>query len=147
MKAREMDIKLTPEERLEVFGGFVPEEHAEEAEERWGDTDAYRQFQQRVSNYTKEDWLKIKAEHEEIAGNLAALFKSRTAPDGEDAIAAAEAHRQHISRWYYDCIHEMHRFTKKTTEANHATYRRSQAWQKPTRKFHAALQPENMQPE
>ncbi len=24
-------------------------------------------------------------------------------------MAAAEAHRQHISRWYYDCSHEIHR--------------------------------------
>lgn len=104
-----MDINLTPEERLEVFGSFVPEEYAEEVEERWGDTDAYRQSQRRVSNYTKKDWLKIKAEHKEVAANLAALFKSGTAPDDEDAIAAAEAHREHISRWYYDCSHKMHR--------------------------------------
>ena len=30
MEAREMDIKLTPEERLEVFGDFEPEYHEEE---------------------------------------------------------------------------------------------------------------------
>jgi hypothetical protein len=24
-------------------------------------------------------------------------------------MAAAEAHRQHIGRWYYDCSHEIHR--------------------------------------
>jgi hypothetical protein len=104
-----MDIKLTPEERLEVFGDFNPEEHAEEAEQRWGGTDAYRQSQRRVSNYTKEDWLKIKAEHEEVAANLATLFESGAAPDSEEAMAAVEAHRQHISRWYYDCSHEIHR--------------------------------------
>ena len=109
LEAREMDIKLTPEERLEVFGDFNPEEHAVEAEQRWGGTDAYRQSRRRVSNYTKEDWLKIKAEHEEVAANLAALFESGAAPDSEEAMAAAEAHRRHISRWYYDCSHEMHR--------------------------------------
>jgi hypothetical protein len=109
MEAREMDIKLTPEERLEVFGDFNPEDHAEEAEQRWGGTDAYRQSQRRVSNYTKEDWLKIKAEHEEVAANLAALIESGAAPDSEEAMAAAEAHRQHTSRWYYDCSYEIHR--------------------------------------
>jgi MerR family transcriptional regulator, thiopeptide resistance regulator len=109
MEAREMDIKLTPEERLEVFGNFVPEEHAEEAEQRWGGTAAYRQSQRRVSNYTKEDWLKIKAEHDEVTANLAALFESGSAPDSEEARAAVEAHRQHISRWYYDCSYEIHR--------------------------------------
>ena len=34
MEAKTMDIKLTPEERFEVFGEFRPEDHAEEAERR-----------------------------------------------------------------------------------------------------------------
>ena len=109
MEARDMGIKLTPEERMKVFGDFNPEDHAEEAERRWGGTDAYRQSQRRVSSYTKEDWLKIKAEHDEVAASLAALFESGAAPDSEEAMAAAEAHRRHISRWYYDCSHEIHR--------------------------------------
>jgi DNA-binding transcriptional MerR regulator len=109
LEAREMDIKLTPEERLEVFGDFKPEEHAEEAKQRWGGTDAYRQSQRRVSKYTKEDWLKIKAEHDEVAANLAALFESGAAPESEEAMAAVEAHRQHMSRWYYECSYEIHR--------------------------------------
>jgi len=104
MEAREMDIKLTPEERLEVFGDFDPEAHAEEAEQRWGGTGVYRQSQRRVSNYTKEDWLKIKAEHDEVAANLAALFESGATPDSEEAMAAAEAHRQHNFRANYDVL-------------------------------------------
>lgn len=108
MEAQEMDIKLTPEERLEVFGDFNPEDHAEEAKEHWGGTDAHRQSQRRVSNYTKEDWLRAKAEHDEVAATLATLFESGAEPDSEKAMAAAEAHRRHISRWYYDCSREIH---------------------------------------
>lgn len=108
MEARKMDIDLTPEERLEVFGDFVPEDHAEEARERWGDTDAYRESRRRVSNYTKEDWLEIRAEHEEISAKLAVLFQSGAAPESEEARAAAEEHRRHISRWFYDCGYEIH---------------------------------------
>lgn len=108
MEARQMDIKLTPEEKLEVFGDFDPEEYAEEAEQRWGETEAYRQSQSRVSNYTKEDWLKIKAEEEEVSANLATLFESGAAPDSDDAMTAAEAHRQHITRWFYDCSYDIH---------------------------------------
>ena len=43
MEARTMDIPLTPEERLEVFGEFRPEDYAEEAEQRWGDTEPYKE--------------------------------------------------------------------------------------------------------
>jgi hypothetical protein len=110
MEAKKMGIQLTPEERFEVFGDFRPEDYAEEAEQRWGDTEAYyRQSQQRVAAYTKEGWLKIKAEEEQVRANLAAAFAAGSAPDSEKAMAAAEAHRQHISRWFYECSYEIHR--------------------------------------
>ena len=104
-----MDIRLTPEERFEVFGEFRPEDYAEEAEQRWGGTKAYRQSQRRVATYKKEDWQRIKTEEEQVRTDLAAAFAAGSAPDSEEAMAAAEAHRQHISRWYYDCSHEIHR--------------------------------------
>lgn len=108
MEAEKMDIKLTAEERLEVFGDFVPEDHEEEAKRRWGGTDAYKESQRRVSKYTKEDWLKIKAEEEETTAKFASLFESGAAADGEEAMDAAEAHRMHITRWFYECGYEIH---------------------------------------
>lgn len=109
MEARKMDVPLTPEERLEVFGEFRPEDHAEEAERRWGDSEAFKESNRRVSKYTKEDWLTLQAEAEEIQNRLATAFEAGLAPDGEEAMAAAEAHRQHISRWFYECTYEIHR--------------------------------------
>src|SRR5215208_8294747 len=109
MEARTMDIPLTPEERLEVFGEFRPEDYAEEAEQRWGETEAYKESQRRVSGYTKEDWHRLKAEEEEIRARLAAALDAGLAPEGEEAMLAAEAHRQYISRWFYECGYEIHR--------------------------------------
>jgi MerR family transcriptional regulator, thiopeptide resistance regulator len=108
MEAQKMGIHLTPEERFEIFGDFRPEDYAEEVEQRWGGTEAYRQSQRRVAAYTKEDWQRIKAE-EEVRANLAAAFAAGLAPDSDDAMAAAEAHRQHISRWFYECSYDIHR--------------------------------------
>ena len=104
-----MDIRLTPEERLEVFGEFRPEDHAEEAEQRWGETEAYKESNRRVSGYTKEDWQQLKSEEEEIRTRLAAAFETGLVPDSDEAMAAVEAHRGHISRWFYECSYEMHR--------------------------------------
>jgi hypothetical protein len=109
MEAREMDIKLTPEERLEVFGELRPRRPRRRGRAALG---RYRRLPAVPATrleYTKEDWLKIKAEHDRGGGHLAALFESGAAPDSEEAMAAAEAHRRHISRWYYDCSHEIHR--------------------------------------
>jgi MerR family transcriptional regulator, thiopeptide resistance regulator len=109
MEARTMNIQLTPEERFEVFGEFRPEDYAEEAEQRWGETEAYRQSQRRVASYKKEDWQQLKAEEEKVRARLAAAFAAGLPPDSEEAMAAAEAHRQHISRWFYECTYDIHR--------------------------------------
>src|SRR5215212_2312151 len=109
MEARSMDMRLTPEERLEVFGEFRPEDYAEEAEQRWGETEAYKESNRRVSKYNKEDWQRLKAEGEEVQDRLAAALEAGLAPDSEEAMAAVEAHRQHISRWFYECTYEIHR--------------------------------------
>lgn len=108
MEAKKMDIKLTPEERLEIFGDFVPEDYEEEAERRWGNTEAYKESQRRVSEYTNDDWLKIKAGEEEISSTFATLFESGASPESEEAMDAAEAHRMHITRWFYECGYDIH---------------------------------------
>jgi MerR family transcriptional regulator, thiopeptide resistance regulator len=109
MEAEKMAISLTPHERLEVFGGHNPAQHADEAEARWGETEPYRESRRRTRSYTKQDWLMIKAESELITGALAAAKAAGEAPASAAAMDAAEQHRQHISRWFYDCSPEMHR--------------------------------------
>ncbi|MGH3324383.1 MAG: MerR family transcriptional regulator, partial [Streptomyces sp.] len=108
MEARKMGINLTPEEKFEVFGGFDPEEHAEEAERRWGGTDAYRESQRRTASYTKEDWLRIKEEQEEWGRRFVAQMDSGDGPESAAAMDLAEEHRQQICRFYYDCTYEIH---------------------------------------
>lgn len=108
MEARRMNVRLTPEERFEVFGDFDPDAHAEEAERRWGGTEAYRQSAERVGRYSKEDWLRNKAENEDWARRFAELMASGAPADSPEAMALAEEHRQLITRWFYDCSYEIH---------------------------------------
>lgn len=108
LEARIMGITLDPEEMLEVFGEHDPTEHAQEAEERWGDTDAYRESNRRTSTYSKQDWQRLGAESEEIEAELAACLLAGEPSDGARARAAAERHRLHIDTWFYPCSYEMH---------------------------------------
>ncbi len=93
----------------EVFGSFDPAEHEAEAEQRWGGTHAFRQSQQRASKYGKEQWKNISAEAERVTSGLAATMKAGLPATGEAAMDLAEQHRQHISRWFYDCSYAVHR--------------------------------------
>ena len=108
MEAHTMGISLTPEERFEVFGEHDPSQYDAEVEQRWGETDAYRESRRRTSSYTKEDWLRIKAEGADVERRFAEALRSGVAADSEQAMDVAEEHRQHISRWFYDCPPEMH---------------------------------------
>ncbi|MEU6020544.1 MerR family transcriptional regulator [Micromonospora sp. NPDC047134] len=108
MEASKLNIPLTPQERFEVFGDFEPEAHAEEAEQRWGDTEAYRESNRRVSGYAKADWLRIKEESEDWGRRIVALMASGAPADSPAAMELAEEHRQHISRWFYECSYEIH---------------------------------------
>ncbi len=108
LEAHEMGLDLTPEEMLEVFGDDDPTRYAAEAEERWGDTDAWRQSRRRTAGYGKDDWLRIKAEAAAVNARFAAALAAGEPADGDEATATAEEHRRHIDRWFYDLGYEVH---------------------------------------
>ncbi|MEU6373284.1 MerR family transcriptional regulator [Streptomyces sp. NPDC046909] len=108
MEARTMGINLTPEERFEVFGDKDPEQYAEEAEQRWGGTEAYAESQRRAARYTKDDWKRMQAEVDDWSERYAAVVAAGDPPTGEAAMDLAEEHRLHIDRWFYACSYDMH---------------------------------------
>ncbi|MET8830079.1 MerR family transcriptional regulator [Streptomyces sp. NPDC004610] len=108
MEARSMGINLTPEEKFEVFGDFDPDQYEEEVQQRWGDTDAYRESQRRAASYTKEDWKRLTEEFDAIHRRMADLMTAGTPADAPEAMDAAEEHRRFISGAHYECSHEMH---------------------------------------
>jgi hypothetical protein len=109
MEARRMGIELQPEEVLEVFGTDRPTVHADEAEQRWGDTDAWRESHRRTSSYGKEDWLRMRAEQDAVEDRFADALRTGLLPTSPEAMAAAAAHRGHITTWFYEVSPEMHR--------------------------------------
>ncbi len=108
IRAEEAGMNLTKEEMFEVFGDFDPSEHEEEAERRWGETDAYQESARRTARYSKEDWLEIKAESEEIGRRWVEALRSGVDPTSEAAVDIAEAARLQIDRRFYPCPPEMH---------------------------------------
>jgi hypothetical protein len=109
MNAHREGIQLTAEEQVEIFGTTAfSEEYAAEAERRWGETDAWKQSQQRVSKFTKQDWVDIKAEGDALLAALAAALRNGVEPGSAEANELAARHRASIER-FYDCGDEMHR--------------------------------------
>jgi hypothetical protein len=102
-------MKLTREEQKELFGEGFSDDYAAEAQERWGETDAWKQSQRRTSQYSKEDWVEVKAEIDTVNAAFVEAKRAGLAPDSTQAMDAAEAHRRHIHDRFYDVSHDFHR--------------------------------------
>jgi MerR family transcriptional regulator, thiopeptide resistance regulator len=108
MDAHRTGIQLSAEEQVEIFGTTAfSGQYADEAQERWGTTDAWKQSQQRVATLTKQDWLQIKADGDALLADLAAAKRDGVEPGSARANALACRHRDGIER-FYDCSDEMH---------------------------------------
>jgi len=108
IEAAKKGTPMTPQERLEAFGDFDPDEHAAEAEERWGDTDAYAESARRTASYSAGDWKRLGEEAEAINTELLALMERDVPADGDETARLVDAHRSHISKWFYECTPEIH---------------------------------------
>ena len=104
----ERKIVMDAEESLSVFGDFDPAEYEDEARERWGHTDAYKESVRRTATYTKDDWERIGAESQQINDAFLQLMSAGVPSDSAEAMSIAERHRAHISRWFYECSPEVH---------------------------------------
>jgi MerR family transcriptional regulator, thiopeptide resistance regulator len=108
LEADSMGIQLTPEEKFEIFGENYSEDYETEAEQRWGDTEAWKQSQQRTAKLSKKDWAELKEAGDDLNRRMAAALQAGTAPDSTAAMDLADEHRAGIQR-FYECSYEMHR--------------------------------------
>ncbi|KWX21214.1 transcriptional regulator [Mycolicibacterium wolinskyi] len=107
MSAHNNGIQLSAEEQVEIFGSAVFDEHHEEAQERWGGTEEWRQSQIRTAEMSKQDWIEFKAENDALLQALADGKRAGMRPGSPEADALAARHRANVSR-FYDCTDDMH---------------------------------------
>jgi DNA-binding transcriptional MerR regulator len=109
LDALEKGRDMQPDDVKQMFEGFDHSQYEEEAKERWGDTDAYKESMRRTKSYGKAQWDQIQADWQKIYADMAVLMKSGTAVADASVQALVEAHRAHIDRWFYPCSVEMHK--------------------------------------
>ena len=78
-----------------------------EAHERWGATDAYREYEQKTKNYTKEKWAEANDGMLAIFAEFAACKESGARADSAEAQAIVAKLQSHITENYYTCIDDI----------------------------------------
>ena len=81
--------------------------YSNEARSRWGDTDAYREHEQKTKNYTKEKWTEANDGLMAIFAEFAALKNSGASADSAEAQALVAKLQAHITENYYTCTDEI----------------------------------------
>ena len=78
-----------------------------EARSRWGNTDAYREHEQKTKNYTKEKWAEVNDGMMAIFAEFAACKASGASADSSEAQALVAKLQTHITANYYTCTDEI----------------------------------------
>ena len=78
-----------------------------EARSRWGNTDAYRDYEQKTKNYTKEKWAEANDGMMAIFAEFATCKESGASADSAEAQALVAKLQAHIPANYYTCTDEI----------------------------------------
>jgi len=83
------------------------EKNISEARERWGDTSAYHEHEQKTKNYTKEKWSEANDGLMAIFADFAVCKESDAEADSNEAQALVAKLQTHITDNYYTCTDEI----------------------------------------
>ena len=78
-----------------------------EARTRWGNTDAYREHEQKTKNYTKGNWTEANDGMMAIFAEFAAVKANGVRADSAEAQALVAKLQAHITEHYYTCTDEI----------------------------------------
>ena len=78
-----------------------------EVRERWGNTAAYREHEQKTKNYTKEKWAEANDGLMAIFTEFAACKDNGASADSTEAQALVAKLQTHVTANYYTCTEEI----------------------------------------
>jgi len=78
-----------------------------EARERWGDTDAYREQEEKTKDYTKEKWAAANDGLMAIFAEFSACKKNGATSDSAEARSLVAKLQAQITENYYTCSDEI----------------------------------------
>ena len=78
-----------------------------ESRSRWGNTDAYREHEQKTKIYTKEKWAEANDGLMEIFAKFASCKESGASADSVEVQALVAKLQAHITANYYTCTDEI----------------------------------------
>jgi len=81
--------------------------YKDESRERWGNTEAYREHEQKTKNYTKEKWAEVNDGLMAIFAEFAECKANGLSIDSAEAKALVVKLKEYITENFYTCTDEI----------------------------------------
>ena len=85
----------------------IEKDYSKESLKRWGNTEAYREHEQKTRNYTKEKWAEANDGLMAIFAEFAVCKQNGAEADSNEAQALVVKFQTHITENYYTCTDEI----------------------------------------
>lgn len=102
-----IDSAVKGENVMKAFDASEFEKYKQEAREKWGGTDAYKEHDAKTKGYSKEKWDSLADGMNDIMASFAGCMKKGESPDSENAQSLVQALKNHITDNYYACTNEI----------------------------------------
>ena len=92
---------------MKAFDNSEFEKYKAEAQEKWSNTDAYKEHTEKTKNYSKQKWDTLAEGMNHIMGEFAVCMKNGKMSDSEEAQSLVKMLKNHITENYYLCTNEI----------------------------------------
>ncbi len=102
-----IDGAVKGENIMRAFDNSDFQKHKAEAQEKWGNTAAYKEHEEKIKNYSRQKWNTLAESMDRIMAEFAACMKKGEAPDSAETQNLVKCLQNHITENYYLCTNEI----------------------------------------
>ena len=102
-----IDGAVKGENVMTAFDNSEFEKYKVEAQEKWGETDAYKEHAERTKNYSGQKWNDLAEGMNHVMAEFAMCMKNGETPDSAEAQNLVKTLQNHITENYYLCTNEI----------------------------------------
>ena len=102
-----IDDAVKGENVMTAFDNSEFEKYKTEAQEKWGETDAYKEYTEKTKDYSNDNWQSMTDGLNNIFAEFSACMKNGKEPDSEESQSLVKKLQNHISETCYTCTKEI----------------------------------------
>ena len=102
-----IDGAVKGENVMKAFDNREFEKYQAEAKEKWGNTDAYKEYEEKSKDYSNDKKNDLASTLDHIMEEFAVCMKSGAEPSSDEAQVLVKTLQNHISENYYHCTKDI----------------------------------------